>query len=138
MKEGEIYGERESKKKNGKMRRALLEHGELEVAHSAFIRALLQREYIPYFRRVLGERLKKRRSKEKKKENIEIKGDIEGRKKTRQGGAGEGGGEREAATFLSPKRNIFFVCKMMLEIAIITIITEASNNERSILRARGI
>lgn len=37
MKEGEILGERESKKKNGKMRRALLEHGELEVAHSAFI-----------------------------------------------------------------------------------------------------
>lgn len=37
MKEGEIYGERESKKKNGKMRRALLEHGELKVAHSAFI-----------------------------------------------------------------------------------------------------
>lgn len=37
MKEGEILGERESKKKNGKMRRALLEHGELEIAHSAFI-----------------------------------------------------------------------------------------------------
>lgn len=37
MKEGEILGERESKKKNGKMRRALLEHGELEIAHSTFI-----------------------------------------------------------------------------------------------------
>lgn len=35
-----------------------------------FHRALLQREYIPYFRRVLGERLKKKpkRSKEKKRE----------------------------------------------------------------------
>ncbi|KYM98088.1 hypothetical protein ALC62_11434, partial [Cyphomyrmex costatus] len=43
-----------------------------------FYRALLQREYIPYFRRVLDERSKKRpkRSKKKKGESIRAKEDI--------------------------------------------------------------
>lgn len=69
MKEGEILGERESKKKNGKMRRALLEHGELEVAHSAFIVLCFRENIFLIFEEFSGKGLKKRpkRSKEKKR-----------------------------------------------------------------------
>jgi len=55
MEEGGIYRKRESRKKNGESAPRALGTG-----GSPFdFYALLQREYIPYFRRVLGERKKK-------------------------------------------------------------------------------
>jgi len=95
---------------------------------------LLQREYIPYFRRVLGERSKKRPKRSKGK-----KGEHQGKKEYPQGfeKRGEGYIEEEKYGVSFSVENIFFICKMMREIAIITI-TEASNNERSVLRAEGI
>lgn len=105
---------------------------------------MLQREYVPYFRRILGERLKKRpkRSKEKKKGKHRDKRGYRraekdkthtGRSRRRRRKRRRKKRRRRSSNVSFSEENIFFICKMMREIAIITIITEASNNERSIL-----
>lgn len=72
MKEGEIYGEKGVEEEEWKDEKGAPRARGTEDSPFGFYHALLQREYIPYFRRVLGERLKKRpkRSKEKKRKTL--------------------------------------------------------------------
>ena len=104
--EGGLHSEGELRKKNEELRRAAPGTRGTEGSPFGFYRALLQREYIPYFRRGLGERPKERpkRSKEKKRgERREMqKGISEGEEEARY--AGE---EKRARRFLHRREYIF-------------------------------
>lgn len=128
--EGGIYRKRELRKKNREMRRALLEHGEQKEAHSAFIALCFRENIFLIFEEVSRkDRRRGRSDQRRRKGNVKGKGNIRGRR------GGIHRGEEVNGVSLS-EENIFFICEMMREIAIITI-TEASNNEICVLRGEG-
>lgn len=101
----------------------------LEVAHSAFIVLCFRENIFLIFEEFLEEGWRRAEVIKRRREEIvvEAKGDIEGWEKRKA---------KEKQRFFFSEENIFFICKMMREIAIITI-TEASNNEWSVLRTEG-
>lgn len=80
-----------------------------EESPFGFYRALLQREYIPYFRRGLGEREEDRRrgqSDQRRRKERGTSGNAKGNIRGRRRGA-RYAGEEKSATFPSPKRIYF-------------------------------
>lgn len=100
--EGGICRERESRKKNGEMRWALLEHGKQEVAYSAFIMLCFRENIFLIFEEFSGKGRRRGRSDQRRrKESVRAKGDTQGREKRRDRQ------ERRSTAFLSPKRIYF-------------------------------
>lgn len=125
MRESGICRGRGSRKKNEEMKRRALEEDEkLEVAHSAFIVLCFRENIFLIFEEFSVKGRRRGRSDQRgRKESIRAKEDIhEGLRRE------EGYIEEEKYGVSFSVENIFFICKMMREIAIITI-TEANNNE---------
>ena len=124
--EGGIRRERGSRKKNEEMkRRALQEDEKLEIAYSAFIVLCFRENIFLIFEEFSVKGRRRGRS--------DQRGRKESKKEYPQGfeKRGEGYIEEEKYGVSFSVENIFFICKMMREIAIITI-TEASNKMREI------